>query len=113
MNHGPRDDHGCKLVKISPNNHPVLCRNSVQRHKCINKDCKFTHIRGTKRKQAMTGTSVKTDQDDTMTQAAPAAPQQQKQPNVVPTNNLLEIFLELKTYMLNLPKVVEAQGHAL
>ena len=41
--------HGCIKGKECKYYHPILCRHSVKRHVCLDKNCKFTHLKGTKR----------------------------------------------------------------
>ena len=49
MKNGPNSRYGCKLGDQCTHFHPILCRNSVQKHLCLNLTCTFMHIKGTKR----------------------------------------------------------------
>lgn len=40
---------GCKLGQKCPKYHPRLCQNSLTKHECFDSDCKYMHVRGTKR----------------------------------------------------------------
>ena len=46
---GKRDRGGCKKGKSCKFFHPVLCKFSVRKHECLNSECTYTHLKGTKR----------------------------------------------------------------
>ena len=47
---GPNGNHGCRKGKQCSYYHPTMCRNGLNDNMCLDKNCKFTHIRGCKRK---------------------------------------------------------------
>ncbi|KAK4295001.1 hypothetical protein Pmani_004385 [Petrolisthes manimaculis] len=120
ISHGPKGKRGCTLGSKCPNYHPILCRNSIQKQICVNKDSTYTHIRGTKREQREQEDPKNHSPSQQVSQRpqqqfAPRPPQQaQQRPDQTTTttshNIFLEMMLEMKHTMTNLSKVVEAQG---
>ena len=49
LNHGIKNDRGCTLGRDCPAFHPRMCRNSLKNGKCFVENCKYLHVRGTKR----------------------------------------------------------------
>ena len=45
---------GCKKGKLCKDFHPPMCRDSLKSKLCTNMQCKFTHIKGTKRYESAT-----------------------------------------------------------
>ena len=52
INHGTRNPKGCNLGKNCENFHPKICSSSLTKSECFIHDCKFRHIKGTKRKKS-------------------------------------------------------------
>ena len=52
INHGTRNPKGCNLGKNCENFHPKICSSSLTKSECFTHDCKFRHIKGTKRKKS-------------------------------------------------------------
>ena len=77
---GQKGRYGCKLGVKCTQFHPVLCRYSVTKRLCTNKDCQYTHLKGTKRH-----TKIK-DSDDIDNDKQPA-PKKQVTQRQVPTTN--------------------------
>ena len=48
---GDKHKHGCKKGTKCEYHHPLLCKFSVKKRQCLNKDCKFVHLKGTKRRE--------------------------------------------------------------
>lgn len=112
INHGPRDERGCRLEGDCPNYHPALCRGSLLKQECFNRDCRFTHIRGTRRQQTATRNSAAAEPVYPIAANPPAAAQT-RTINGDLNNSFLEMFMELRTHIVTMNKVVEAQGVAL
>lgn len=51
INHGPRNGRGCKLESKCPNYHIQIVSQLHKKMVCLNKECKCTNIRGTKKNQ--------------------------------------------------------------
>ena len=50
--YGSGGRYGCKMTdKNCRDFHPILCRNSVNKRKCLNPKCTYTHLKGTVRKE--------------------------------------------------------------
>ncbi len=50
MNYGTKSPRGCSLGrKKCPNFHPKMCPQSIRHGECISSECKFQHVRGTRR----------------------------------------------------------------
>ena len=50
MAHGDKDKkRGCTLGNKCENFHPRLCKNSIERRECLVPDCRFIHLKGTRR----------------------------------------------------------------
>ena len=57
---GNQNERGCKNGASCPFLHPVLCKFSVKKRHCTNRECKFIHLKGTKRPRKEAGnTSAK------------------------------------------------------
>ena len=55
--YGDSSCYGCKRGINCKFLHPILCKNSVKLKTCLKHDCKFTHLKGTKRKTEETKTN--------------------------------------------------------
>lgn len=51
LTHGPVGQHGCTRGRNCKFFHPKLCRNSIRHQECLVGNCKFPHIKGTKRRR--------------------------------------------------------------
>ena len=47
--HGSMKKYGCQLGKECRYYHPPICRSSQFRHECLKKDCRFQHLKNTRR----------------------------------------------------------------
>ena len=48
--YGPHDEeNGCNKGRDCELFHPIICRYSLKYKRCINRSCRFTHLRGTRR----------------------------------------------------------------
>ena len=47
--YGPHSDMGCNKGRECEYFHPILCRYALKYRRCVNRQCRFTHIRGTRR----------------------------------------------------------------
>ena len=56
--HGTRQPRGCNLGKSCQDFHPKMCINSLRKGECFSKDCRFNHIKGTKRQPPVTRNNV-------------------------------------------------------
>ena len=59
LKHGTRQPHGCNLGKKCTKFHPKMCSSSITKSECFDEDCKFKHVRGTKREQGTTKSNNK------------------------------------------------------
>ena len=50
--YGDKHRHGCKEESSCEYFHPSLCKFSVQKRICTNKDCTFVHLKGTRRNES-------------------------------------------------------------
>ena len=50
--YGPHSEMGCNKGRECEFFHPILCRYALKYRRCINRQCRFTHIRGTRRYRA-------------------------------------------------------------
>ena len=54
VRNGSAGRYGCKLSeKQCKYFHPILCKNSVKSRKCLDKNCSYTHLRGTARREVV------------------------------------------------------------
>lgn len=51
LKYGNKQPRGCNLGTKCQSFHPRMCSSSITRGECFNLDCKFTHVKGTKRHQ--------------------------------------------------------------
>jgi len=54
--HGNKKPKGCNEGKNCDHFHPRMCSNSIKKGECFDKDCKFVHVKGTKRKENKSST---------------------------------------------------------
>lgn len=47
--HGSRQPRGCNLGKACNDYHPKMCISSLRKGECFSQDCRFSHVKGTKR----------------------------------------------------------------
>ena len=50
--YGDKHRHGCKEESSCEYFYPSLCKFSVQKRTCTNKDCTFVHLKGTRRNES-------------------------------------------------------------
>lgn len=96
INHGPRDEWGCRPERDCPGYHQVLCRTSVQKQECLNRDCRFTHIKEAKQQQPATYSSTASDKDCSRPTTSAAVSQHSS--NVALNWNFLEMFNNPRTH---------------
>ena len=53
--YGPYGENGCDKGRDCEFFHPILCRYSMKYRRCVNRSCKFTHLRGTRRYKSRDG----------------------------------------------------------
>ena len=51
MTFGDKARNGCSKGRTCEFLHPKVCRTSINKHECFNDNCKFMHIKGTKRQK--------------------------------------------------------------
>ena len=66
IQHGTRQPQGCTKGSKCEHMHPQMCMSSLRRGKCLNKSCKFRHVKGTVRET--TNTSRNTSRNSQTTQ---------------------------------------------
>ena len=47
--HGTNNKRGCTMGKKCTDFHPKMCFDSIQKGECFSEDCRFAHVKGTKR----------------------------------------------------------------
>ena len=62
IQHGTRQPQGCTKGSKCEHMHPQMCMSSLRRGKCLNKSCKFRHVKGTVRETTNTSRNSQTTQ---------------------------------------------------
>ena len=104
-----KQKNGCSKGRTCEFLHPKVCRTSINKHECFNDNCKFMHIKGTKRQKPIneniTGqTNPKEPGNLAYAEACRTQPNQattqymQQQPQQTPTaQSFLEILQQIQT----------------
>ena len=94
LNHGNKAPSGCNKGKKCDSFHPRMCSTSITRGECFKQECKYVHIKGTKRKKDVSNI-VKNAKHKT-------SPASNKGSNVNKNteNNFLEALQNLKKEMM-------------
>ena len=59
--HGSNKQRGCNLGKKCNDFHPKMCFDSLRKGECLNKSCRFAHVKGTKRDPTIVKNTVTHD----------------------------------------------------
>ena len=104
IQHGTRQPRGCNKGNSCQFLHPQMCMNSLRKQECFDQQCRFNHIKGTKRVQQTfgvgDGTSKQNIQPPPSHQQPPPPPPHdttQHQHNNTPNQNFLELVQLMKS----------------
>jgi hypothetical protein len=125
MTYGDKANNGCSNGRKCEFLHPRICRTSLNKHECFNENCKYMHIKGTKRQRPKNENITPTIPKGTgnLTYAEACRPQpietinqhmQQPQISTVPQIPTGQSFLEILQQIQTRLKTIEAaqQGQA-
>ena len=93
--------YGCKKGDNCTYYHPVLCKFSVQKRLCTNKDCTFIHLKGTKRKEPAVNSSNETKSQVKSSVKVKSRPQNTSAETTSTDNHFLELKRIVETMQSN------------
>lgn len=98
LQHGTRQPNGCKLGKKCKQFHPLMCMDSLKKSECLNDQCTYHHIKGTRRQPKV----AKNNQNPQTPSTVPKEPTEaEKLPESNnQTGNFLEALRLLKAEIL-------------
>lgn len=61
LKHGTRQPRGCNLGKLCKDFHPKMCITSLRKGECFSENCRYNHVKGTKRQPQRDGNQMNKD----------------------------------------------------